>query len=124
MKEITDSKQKTMNVYDNLLVLFLNEEEVAVTESRQTSDNTYEDVEVTKYQYDYYEVAIDGKPSRDTLIDAAIRAKYSASNQTALVRHKANGDEGYDEEWKTFVDYCESMKLVVDEYLAELNNKE
>lgn len=120
MKEITDTKQKAVNVYDHLAAFFLNEEEVTVPETVQIADDgTTETRDVTKYQYDYYEVAIDGEPSRDTLIDAAIRTRYSASNQTALVRHKANGDSGYDDEWNAFDDYCEQMKQVVDEYLAE-----
>lgn len=119
MKEITDTRQQAVSVYDHLAAFFLNEEEVTVPETVQTDDDgNTETRETTKYRYDYYEVAIEGEPSRDTLIDAAIRTRYSSSNQTALVRHKANGDSGYDDEWAAFDGYCERMKKVVDEYLA------
>lgn len=53
MKEILDSRQKKINYCGGgMVVLFTNEEEVKQTDRVQTGVDTFEDKEVTRYQYD------------------------------------------------------------------------
>ena len=71
-REICDSKQQLVN--DNgggLVTLFLNEEEVTVTERRHVGDDETEEVEVTKYAYDMIDVRVEGAVSEDNVLRAA-----------------------------------------------------
>ena len=67
-----DSKQQLVN--DNgggLVTLFLNEEEVTVTErSQPNEDGQTEEVEVTKYVYDMVEVLVDGVATEENVLQA------------------------------------------------------
>lgn len=71
-REIMDSKQQLVN--DNgggLVTLFLNEEEVIVTEQSQPNeDGETEETEVTKYAYDMVEVLVDGVATDENVIQA------------------------------------------------------
>ena len=70
-REICDSRQQLVN--DNgggLVTLFINEQEVMVTERRYVGEGESEKVEVTKYAYDMVEVLVDGVATDEKVLQA------------------------------------------------------
>lgn len=124
MKETYDEKQPRLLLCESgRAFLFNDEEEVKVTEQKATSvdkdaNPVYEDVEVTKYQYNVVRFTPTSL-SRDALIDGIIRTRYSVSEEMSLNRHKNNGDASYDAEWEAYDAFCEGAKKIVDEALAK-----
>ncbi len=52
------------------------------------------------------------------LTNAIIRSKYSLSEEMAIHRHHSNGDEGYEEEWAEYNDFCEQAKTLAKKWLG------
>lgn len=121
-KMIFDTKQPMMSeaIGTGRILLLTNEEKVKATDHVQTGIDTYEDKDVTRYQYDgVWLEKPEGTNIRDVLIDAVVRKRYSLSEEMSLNRHKNNGDASYDAEWEEYNKYCEECKKIVDEYLTE-----
>lgn len=121
-KMIFDTKQPMMSeaIGTGRILLLTNEEEVKATDHVQTGIDTYEDKDVTRYQYDgVWLEKPEGTKTRDALIDIIVRLRYSLSEEMSLNRHKNNGDASYDAEWEEYNKYCEECKKIVDEYLTE-----
>lgn len=111
MIEVYDSKQNPVNIYDGIVCFNLDETEVK--DNIEINPETHETKEVTKYQYDTYEVKLD-KYDRDSLINALIGTKYSISDQIALNRHMVNNDTQYSDAWNKFDSFCEKCKKIID----------
>jgi hypothetical protein len=77
----------------------------------------------TGYQYEGSE--LDGgtimpcadPASRDEVINAVIRSKYSASQEFSIQRHYQNDPEVYADEWEEYNSWCEYAKTTVDNWL-------
>ena len=74
MKQIMDSRQEMINDCGNgLIALFTNEQEVTVKERVQTGIDTFEDKDVTKYQYEFNELKVSGPATQENILPVAIR---------------------------------------------------
>lgn len=56
--------------------------------------------------------------SRDEVINAIIRSKYSETEEFAIQRHYANDSEKYSEEWKAYNEWCEYAKTTGTSWLS------
>jgi hypothetical protein len=74
MKEVLDSKQKLINDCGNgVVVLFYDEKEVTETERVQTSEDSFEDKEVTRYAYNMLELENVIQPVNEQNVIYALR---------------------------------------------------
>lgn len=71
MKQIFDSKQvRTNDCGSGLVVLMTNEEKIALQEQRQTGEDSYETVDVEKWQYEVTEVTGVSPVNEETIASA------------------------------------------------------
>lgn len=56
--------------------------------------------------------------SRDQIINAIIRSKYSETQEFSIQRHHQNDPAGYAEEWTAYNDWCEYAKTTTDNWLS------
>lgn len=71
MKQLMDSPQEMVNDCGNgLVALFTGEKILTVMERTQTGIDSYEDTKVTKYEYDYTELHVDGPVTTEKIVSA------------------------------------------------------
>lgn len=71
MKQLMDSPQEMVNDCGNgLVALFTGEKILTVMERTQTGIDSYENTKVTKYEYDYTELHVDGPVTTEKIVSA------------------------------------------------------
>lgn len=110
-------RQKFTKYDDNHINAFLNEEVV----------KDYKPTEESKPQkgYKYTGTGKDGgtilecadATSRDDVINAVIRSRYSQSQELSILRHHQYAPEEYAEEWEEYNDFVEDCKQQVDTWM-------
>lgn len=56
--------------------------------------------------------------SRNELVNAIIRSRYSQSEEMAIHRHVVDDAQTYAEEWQQYDSFCEEAKQIADHWLA------
>lgn len=116
-------QKMSFNKYDdNHIIGFLNEKVIENYQQEGDGDNKPEPY--TGYQYEGPEsdgstiMECKDPKSRDDVINAIIRSKYSETEEFAIQRHYANDSETYAEEWKAYNEWCEYAKTTGTSWLS------
>ncbi|MCH3994279.1 MAG: hypothetical protein LKE54_04380 [Prevotella sp.] len=122
MYKVVYRNPRTFKKYDSKHIIgYLNE---TILDKYQPVTNDSSKIEpYTGYQYEGLEVdggtimPCENLNSRDDLINAIIRSKYSESQEFAIQRHHQTDPEAYATEWESYTSFCEAAKIQVDKWL-------
>ncbi len=117
-------KKRTYMKYDNAhIIAYLNEK---IVKGYQPKVMEGEKPSMPFDGYQYEGPCTDGgtilncaKPGdRDEMINAIIRSRFTLSEEFAIHRHHSGEESAlYSEEWKSYDNFCEEAKIIVDGWL-------
>lgn len=106
---------------DNMIVGFLGE---TVVENWNQPGAPEEAEPITGYQYTGPRqdggtlMPCDDPSDYGCVTNAIIRSKFSESEELAIHRHYVNSQEGHQEEWTEYNDFCEAAKVIAKAWLG------
>ncbi|MBQ6203609.1 MAG: hypothetical protein IJK46_05890 [Prevotella sp.] len=124
MKKTVYRERKTFYKFDSKHIIgFLNE---TVLENYQPDSQDAEEPigPFTAYQYEGPDAGggtvmeCTDPTSRDDIVNAIIRTRYTVSQEMAIHRHHSNDPAGYGSEWDEYDAWCEKAKAIADTWLA------
>ena len=114
---------RTYEKYDRTHIIGYLNETVIENYQPETSEGQEPIEPYTGYQYEGTEqdggtiMPCEDATSRDELVNAIIRTRYSLSQEMAIHRHHENDAATYAEEWDEYDAWCESAKQVATHWL-------